>query len=141
MRPPVQSLISDPGNGESYADLARALASDYYKIYVVDPENEDFIEYSSPAGRDGLAIERKGIGFFDKAIDDTGKRISEEDRKRFRTWFAKENLTKEIDAQGMSVSTFRLIDSDSPMYVSMKAARMRDTNRIILGVSIIDSLA
>jgi len=133
--------ISDPGNGESYADLARALASDYYKIYVVDPENEDFIEYSSPAGRDGLAIERKGIGFFDKAIDDTGKRISEEDRERFRTWFAKENLTKEIDAQGMSVSTFRLIDGDSPMYVSMKAARMRDTNRIILGVSIIDSLA
>ena len=28
--------ISEPGEGETYADIARALATDYYNIYVVD---------------------------------------------------------------------------------------------------------
>jgi hypothetical protein len=65
--------ISDPGNGESYADIARALASDYHKIYVVDLDNEEYIEYSSPAGMDELAIKRHGTGFFEKAVSDSSQ--------------------------------------------------------------------
>ena len=131
--------ISDSGNEESYADLARALASDYYKIYVVDPEGGDYIEYTSPAGGDNLAIERQGSGFFEKAVSDTVRRISADDRERFLGWFTKENLVKETGKQGVVTGTYKLIEKDSTMRVSMKAARMQGTNRIILGVSIIDS--
>ena len=131
--------ISDSGNEESYADLARALASDYHKIYVVDPANEDYIEYTSPAGGDNLAIERQGSGFFDKAVSDTLKRISADDRERFLGWFTKENLIKEVRKQEVSTSTYRLIDKDSTLRVSMKATRLQGSDRIILGVSIFDT--
>ena len=130
--------ISDSGNEESYADLARALASDYHKIYAVDLASGDYIEYTSPAGGDNLAIERQGSGFFEKAIGDTLQRISADDRDRFLKWFTKENLAKVVRKQEVATSAFRLLDKDSTMQVSMKVTRMQDANRIILGVSIID---
>ena len=133
--------VSDPGDTESYADLARALASDYFKIYAVDLDSDEYIEYTSPAGGDGLAIERQGSGFFEKAVSDTLTRISAEERERFLGWFSRENLVKEADAQGVSSVSFNLLNQDSPMRVSMKVTRIRGTNRIILGVSIIDSQA
>ncbi|MBR3333192.1 MAG: EAL domain-containing protein [Clostridia bacterium] len=131
--------ISDSGNEESYADLARALASDYHKIYVVDLDNEDYTEYTSPAGGDNLAIERQGNGFFEKAVGDTTRRISADDRDRFLRWFTKENLEEEAGKQEVATNSFRLMDKNSKMRVSMKVTRMQGTNRIILGVSIIDS--
>ena len=130
--------VSDSGNGESYADIARALASDYYKIYVVEPDSGDYIEYSSQAGGDELAIERHGTGFFEKAIADTLPRISENDRAAFLDWFTKENLSKAADGHGVSSVSYSLIENDSAMRVLMKANRMEGTDRIILGVSIMD---
>ena len=131
--------ISDPTDGESYADIARALASDYYNIYVVDLETERFIEYTSPVGQDELAEERHGTGFFAAARRDTKTRIFEEDRKWFLTWFTKENVIRELDEQGVLTATYRLIDTGSPVHVTMKITRLQGTNRIILGVSLIDS--
>ena len=131
--------ISDPTDGESYADIARALASDYYNIYVVDLDTERFIEYTSPVGQDELAEERHGTGFFAAARRDTKTRIFEEDRKWFLTWFTKENVIRELDEQGVLTTTYRLIDTGSPVHVTMKITRLQGTNRIILGVSLIDS--
>ncbi len=131
--------ISDPDQGESYADIARALAADYYNIYVVDLDTDRFIEYTSPVGRDELAIERHGSDFFASARRDTMTRIYEDDRAMFLTWFTKENILEELDTQGVFTTTYRLIDTGSPMYVNMKITRMQGRNRIILGVSIIDA--
>ena len=39
----------------------------------------------------------------------------------------------------MFTATYRLIDSGTPVYVNMKVTRLQGTNRIILGVSVIDS--
>ena len=131
--------VSDPGLEESYADIARALAADYYNIYVVDLDTEDFIEYSSPVGGDTLSVERHGAGFFESVRRDTMTRIYEDDRKLFLTRFNKENVMKELAVQGLFTTTYRLIDSGEPVYAALKVTRMRGTNKIILGVSIIDS--
>jgi len=131
--------ISDPDQGESYADIARALAADYYNIYVVDLDTDRFIEYTSPVGRDELAVERHGSDFFASARRDTMTRIYEEDRAMFLTWFTKQNILRELDTQGVFTTTYRLIDTGTPMYVNMKITRMQGKNRIILGVSIIDA--
>ena len=131
--------ISDPSDGETYADIARALAADYYNIYVVDLDTENFIEYTSAPGRDDLALERHGTDFFEASRKATMTRIYEEDREPFLTWFTKENVIQALDEQGVFTTTYRLIDTGMPMYVNMKITRMPGTNRIILGVSIIDS--
>lgn len=135
----VISVIG-PDEGTTYADIARALASDYYNIYVVDLDTDRYIEYSSPVGRESLAIERHGENFFESARSDTMTRIYEGDRKLFLSWFSKENIIRELDEQGAINMTYRLVDSGKPMYVTMKITRLAPVgNRIILGISIVDA--
>ena len=131
--------FKDPDEGATYAQIARALAADYYNIYVVDLDTERFIEYTSPVGKDELAMERHGTDFFKSARRDTMTRIYEEDRETFLAWFTKENIVRELDEQGVFTATYRLSDTGAPMYVNMKIMRMEGGNKIILGVSIIDS--
>ena len=131
--------ISEPNEGATYAEIARALAADYYNIYVVDLDTERFIEYTSPVGAEELAMERHGENFFDAVQRDTKTRIYEEDRETFLAGFSKEKLIHELDTQGVYNATYRLIDTGTPMYVSMKITRMHPNgNRIIMGISIID---
>ncbi len=131
--------ISKPDGDASYAQIARALASDYYNIYAVELDSENYIEYTSPMGRDELAMERHGTDFFESARRDTMTRIYDEDREMFLAWFTKENIVRELDEHGVFTATYRLVDTGKPIYVSMKITRMQNMNRIILGVSVIDA--
>ena len=131
--------VSDPAEGETYADIARVLAADYHNIYVVDLDTEKFIEYSSPAGKNELAVERHGSDFFEAARREIKVRIYPDDRHLFLTWFTKENVVSELDQRGVFFTTYRLIENGKPVYVQMKIMRIPDTGRIILGVSVVDS--
>ena len=132
--------ITEPNDNASYAEIARSLAADYYNIYVVDLDTERFIEYSSPVGREELAMERHGTDFFASSRRDTLTRIYESDRDAFLNLFTKENIIRELDDQGVFTATYRLIDTGTPVYANMKITRMKaQGNRIILGVSIVDS--
>ena len=132
--------ITDPDEGTTYANIARALASDYYNIYYVDLENDKFIEYSSTVGGEELAMERHGEDFFEAVRKDSMKRIYEDDRPFFLTNFKKENILKELNEHGTFKTNFRITDSGTPTYVNMKISRMMsDANHIIIGISLIDS--
>ena len=132
--------ITDPDEGTTYANIARALASDYYNIYYVDLKTDKFIEYSSSAGCKELAMERHGENFFEAARRDTMTRIYEEDRQPFLNNFTKEKIVRELDEHGTFTATYRLMDTGDPMYVNMKISRMLpDTRHIIIGISIFDS--
>ena len=132
--------ISYAAEGATYASIARALASDYYNIYCVDLDTEHFIEYSSPAGREGLAMERHGEGFFASVARDAVTRIYPEDQAPFLRSFTKENILRELDAHGVYNTSYRLVDSGVPLYAGMKVTRMQPGgNQIIMGISIIDA--
>ena len=129
--------ISAPDEGATYENIARALASDYYNIYYIDLETEKFIEYNSPAGGDGLAMERHGENFFEECRR-VSYRVYEEDREQFFAMFTKKNILRELDKHGLFSATYRLMDTGEPVYANMKITRM-DPSHIILGVSIIDA--
>ena len=131
--------VSRLDESTTYADIAKCLAADYYNIYVIDLDTDDYIEYSSRVGGEELSIERHGKDFFNSARRDTMTRIYEEDREPFLRWFSKQNVIHELNTHGVFTTTYRLIDTGTPMYVNMKITRMRGGNRIILGVSIIDA--
>ncbi len=131
--------VSEPDADTSYADIALALASDYYNIYVIDLDTDGFIEYSSRIGGEELSVIRRGEDFFGAVNRDTMTRIYEEDRAPFLNLFSKENVIRELEAQGVFTTTYRLIDTGAPMYVNMKITRMPGGNRIIMGISIIDA--
>ena len=131
--------ISEPDQSTSYADIARALAADYYNIFVVDLDTERFIEYNSTVGGEELAMERHGERFFASVKQDAATRVYKPDRKTFLATFTKESIIRELDEQGVYSITYRLIDGGKPVYANMKVMRMPGGNRIIIGVSIIDA--
>ena len=131
--------ITEPDKSTTYADIARALAADYYNLFVIDLDTNDYTEYSSQVGDEEMSIVRHGKEFFESARRDTLTRIYEEDREPFLALFTKENVLRDLDAQGVFTTTYRLIDTGTPMYVNMKITRLSGGNRIILGISIIDS--
>ena len=131
--------ITEPDDSTTYADIAGSLAADYYTIYLVDLETNDYMEFSSQVGDEDMSLERLGEDFFESARRETMTRIYAEDREPFLALFTKENILREIDTQGVFTTTYRLIDTGTPMYMNLKGTRMRGGNRIILGVSIIDA--
>ena len=131
--------ITAPDDKTTYADIAKSLAADYYNIYVIDLDSDTYIEYITQVGGEELAIQRRGRGFFESAGRDAMIRIYEEDREPFLKRFTRENVLQEIDAQGVFTTTYRLIDTGTPVYVSMKISRLQGGNRLILGISIIDA--
>ena len=130
--------IKEPDESTTFAEIAKALAADYYNLFVIDLDTNDYIEYTSRVGVEELSVERHGKDFFESARRDTMTRIYEEDREPFLKWFTRDNVLRELDKQGVFTTTYRLIDTGTPMYVNMKITRMGG-NRIILGISIIDA--
>ena len=102
--------IAEPNDSTTYADIARSLAADYYNIYLIDADTNDYIEYSSQVGGEDISLERRGVDFFESVRRDTMTRIYEEDREPFLALFTKENVLRDIDAQGVFTTTYRLID-------------------------------
>lgn len=131
--------ITEPDDKTTYADIAKSLATDYYNIFVIDLDKDTYIEYTSQAGGEELAIQRHGRGFFESAMRDAMTRIYEEDREPFLKRFSRENVLREIDTQGMFTATCRLIDTGTPIYVNMKINRIQGSRRLILGVNNIDA--
>ena len=125
--------ISEPDESTTYADIASSLAADYYNIYLIDLETNDYIEYSSQVGYQEMSLERHGEDFFASARRDTMKRIYEEDREPFLALFTKENVLRDIEAQGVFTTTYRIIDTGTPIYVNMKITKMKGGKRLILG--------
>ncbi len=132
-------FISDPKEEATYMDIAKAMAADYYNIYVVDLNTNQYVEYSSLVGGQEMAVERHGEDFFESSKRDA-YRIYEEDREIFYAAFSKENIVKALDEQGVFTATYRLVDTGVPVYVNMKVTRMQPgSSKIILGISIIDA--
>ena len=128
--------VTDNPEELSYANIARALASDYFNLFYVDLKTDEFIEYSSDAGRENIALERHDTDFFAKVSRDALSFLHEDDRERFIDAFDKEKILKTLDGQKSFSLDYRLLKDGKPIYVNMKITRMRDDDRhIIIGVS------
>lgn len=138
----ILGIIDDtiPNAGPTYAYVARALSSDYMKLYYVNMDTEHFVEYSADSDYEDLAVERHGEDFFASSRKDAEKFIYEEDRATFVKSFTKENVEENLDEYGTFSLTYRLLQNGEPIYVNMKAVRVKTTgNHIIIGINNVDA--
>ena len=132
--------VRDAETGETYANIARALATDYFHLFYVNLETEEFIEYSSNVGEDEISTERHGEKFFSKSREKALTVLHKDDRDLFIKSFTRENVLSQIDKNGTFTLIYRLLKFDVPFYVNLKAVRMKnDKKHLIVGVSNIDS--
>lgn len=137
----VLAVMEEQGSkGASFGDISRALSSDYINLYYVDVETDQFIEYTPDPTRENLAVERRGTDFFNASAKDAQLFIYKDDRNDFIRSFKKDNVLQIIDQHGFYTLTYRLLREGKPVYVSMKAVRMRlDREHIIVGISNVDA--
>ena len=128
--------ITEPNEGTTYANIARALAADYFNLFYVDLETGHFIEYSSDVGGEKLVVEQHGENFFQTSERIAKTRMYEEDLPDFYRVFNKEYILKALDEQGTFTFSYRILQNGVPTYVNMKAMRDAfDRKHIVFGIS------
>lgn len=127
-------------SGAAYEEIVDALSDDYFNLYYVDLETDEFIEYGSRTDAEHSAAETRGTDFFNEAKKNALVYLYEEDQQRFISALDKETLTAEIEKYGSFTMNYRLLVDGVPTYVSLKATRgSRDGRHIVIGVNNIDS--
>jgi len=121
--------------------IAQALAADYFSIYYVDLETDDFVEYSAQQNYRELGIENEGADFFALSRRNIPRVVYTEDQEKILAVFTKENLLRELAKDGTLTLTYRLMIGGQPTYVSMKATQMADQHdpHLVIGINNIDA--
>ena len=115
-----------------------ALTGDYLYIYTVDPETDDYLEYSATG--EGLGLAKKGENFF-KSIRKVSKKVVYiEDIDAFLKVFTKDKIMRKVAKNGFFATTYRLMIKGEPVYVMLKAAMVneKDGEQLIVGINNID---
>ena len=121
----------------TYASLAQALSTDYKTIYYINPETDQFFEYTTPERNGRLTFERSGDGFFDLIGKEMAQAVCMEDQPLFFSEFNRDNIIKVLDT-GRSFSVkCRAAGPDISEYIDLKIARMpnKHDRHIVIGVS------
>ena len=123
-----------------YARL-HALTGNFIVVYVVDPETDDYREFSSTAGYvESFAQATEGTGFFERVREVAQNFNHPDDLNRFLSAFTKENIMAEVERGGIFTLGYRLMMEGKPVHVQMKAAMVEENEgpRLIVGLNDID---
>ena len=120
-----------------YESVVNALSEDYFDLYYVNLETDEFIEYGSRTEKGNRMNEVRGRDFFSESKKNALTYVYEEDQKQFLERMDKERLLEEIEKHGSYIYHYRLLIGGVPTYVSMKATRI--DRHIIIGVSNVDT--
>ncbi len=124
----------------SYNYIARALSEDYLELYYVDTDNGEYVKYSPDGLNRDVTVENKGDDFFKKCATENFSRIFEDDREMVITNVTREKILSDIKTTGAFTITYRRIINGEPVYINLKAVKVRtDNHHILIGVSNVDS--
>ena len=125
----------------TFSRVSQALAGDYFSIYIVDPDTDSFIEYSSSEGYEKLDVEKFGENFFETSRRNMDRLLYEEDKDRFMKVFTKERIMDPLRKGESFTMKYRVMMDGEPTYISLKATLMEDEegSHLIIGTNNIDA--
>lgn len=123
-----------------YENIVNALAEDYFNLYYVNVETDEYIEYGSRTSKGQRSAEKRGTDFFNESMENARRLIYEKDQAGFMSVIDKKNLLDLTRKHEPYVFHYRLLIDSVPTYVSLKAARIPgDDRHIIIGISNVDA--
>jgi diguanylate cyclase (GGDEF)-like protein len=134
----------DQAQAESltYTMIAQALAKDYFSIYLVDLQTEDFVEYSVHPDRQELHMEQRGRGFFEAYRQRLLREAYEPDLEKALTIWDRDRMVPLLREGKTLSAVYRMLISGAPAYIRCKIHRMTDgtdDQHIVVGVSNVDA--
>lgn len=124
-----------------YARL-QALTGNFIVVYVVDPETDDYHEFSATVNyEENLGQAKEGSDFFNKVREESRYHNHPDDLERFLHDFTKENVMSAIEGSGTYTLGYRFMMNGSPLHVQMKAVMVEEKEgpRLIVGLNDIDA--
>lgn len=118
-----------------------ALTGDYIGIYTVDPETEQYVEYSATGDYAKLNIPVRGENFFAESRRQAGRVLWPEDVEYLRARLTRENVFAEIQKHGFFSLRYRLNMGGKPLHVNLKAVMVQEHGgaQLIVGVNNIEA--
>ena len=125
----------------TFGRVATALAGDYFSIYVVDLDTDRFVEYSATEEYDKLGLEKTGKDFFNVSRRNMSRLVYEDDRERVMGTFYREKVMSILERDKIFTMKYRLVFGDTPVWVSMKATLLEDSDgrHLIIGTNNIEA--
>ena len=125
----------------TYSKVAQALAGDYFSIYIVDPDTDEFAEYSATKEYDDLGIEKAGEDFFALSRSNMERLVFSGDRDRVLGTFHRRKVMSILERDGHFTMKYRLMTGETPIWVSMKVTLLEDQDgrHLIIGMNNIDA--
>ena len=124
----------------TYARIT-ALAGNYISIYTVDPETDEYMEYSVTETYEALNLPKNGSSFFKESLRNIRDVVHPDDLERVSSMLRKDKVMAAIEQSGVFVINYRLMLGEESKYVALKAAMVNESDgpRLIVGVSDIDA--
>lgn len=126
-----------------YARL-HALTGNFLCVYVVNPETDEYHEFSATDNYvETFAQAKEGMDFFQVVRKVACDFNHPEDLERFLAVFTKDNIMEAVKNNGIFTYGYRLMMEGEPVYVQMKAAMVEEKEglRLIVGLNNIDQQA
>ena len=122
---------------KTFIRINKALAADYFSIYYVNLDTDEFVEYSSDDRYDSLGLEKRGSDFFNVSKKNILRVIYPDDISLLIREFTKENILNELKDNPTFTLKYRLMVDNVPTYVSMKATKVdsEEGHFIVIGVN------
>ncbi len=121
----------------TFSEIALALANDYDSIFIIDSEDDSYVEYLAEGDNKELVRRASGDNFYKDVIRDAHEQVHPDDQDRFIESFKKENIT-EILRTGKSFSiNYQLMIDGKPYHYFLKTIRGSD-QKVIIGVQNVD---
>ncbi|MCR5806418.1 MAG: GGDEF domain-containing protein [Oscillospiraceae bacterium] len=117
----------------TFASLALALANDYSSIYVIDPVDDSYVEYTADGDDKKLIPVSSGSNFFEDVPKNCRELVWKDDQEYFLAAFRKETFLQALqDGRSFSL-TYRLKINGSPRYFFLKTIRANDKS-VVIGI-------
>lgn len=121
----------------TFSEIALALANDYDSIFVIDSEDDSYVEYLAEGDNKELVTRKSGDNFYTDVIRDAQDQVFPEDQERFIESFKKENVTAILRSGQSFTINYRLMIDGKPYHYFLKTIKGSD-NKVIIGVQNVD---
>ena len=115
----------------------QALIGDFIAIYSIDPDTNNYMQYSAQKDFADLGTSKVGVDFFEDTRRDVISTIHPDDLDRVITGLTKENILKKTIKGNIFTMRYRLMMGGETVPILLRAGLIREKDglQIILGIS------
>ena len=121
----------------TYSEIALALANDYESVFVIDAEDDSYVEYIAEGDNKKLVIKLSGDNFYEDTIRNCHEMVYVEDQDLFLKYFKKSNIIDVLTSGESFILNYRLMVDGKPLHYFLKTIKGNDQS-VIIGVQNVD---